>query len=267
MIGAIVGDIAGSTREWHNVKSKNFELLPEGSFFTDDSVMTLAVAQWLAGDPAHEAGTLVHGMQDLGRRYPHAGYGGRFRLWLRDDTPEPYNSWGNGSGMRVSPVGLYARTLGECLDLAKRSAEVTHNHPEGVKGAQAIASATFMAKHGAGKTEIKEYITRIFSYNLDRSIDGIRPFYRFTVSCQGSVPEAIIAYLESKDFEDAIRNAISLGGDSDTLAAMAGAIAAAEYGIPQDIADFCMGKLTPDLQEILVNFENRVASTTKFSGQ
>lgn len=256
MLGAIVGDIAGSTREWDNVKSKRFELLPEDSFFTDDSVMTLAIAQWLAEDPTHGATSLVRSMRELGHRYPHAGYGGRFGGWLVGDNPQPYNSWGNGSGMRVSPVALYAKTLSECLDLAKRSAEVTHNHPEGIKGAQAIASASFMALHGAGKAEIKEYVVRTFGYDLGRSIDEIRPTYAFTESCQGSVPEAIIAYLESEDFEDAIRNAISIGGDSDTIAAMTGAIAAAEYGIPQDMADFCWNKLTPDLQEILDNFES-----------
>lgn len=260
MLGAIVGDIAGSTREWHNIKSKSFELLPKKSFFTDDSVMTLAIARWLVEDPVHEASTLVLSMQDLGRRYPHAGYGGRFRGWLVDEDPQPYNSWGNGSGMRVSPVALYAKSLDECLDLAKRSAEVTHNHPEGIKGAQAVAAASFMAGHGASKAEIKKYVSDTFSYNLNRSIAQIRPTYTFTESCQGSVPEAIIAYLESKDFEDAIRNAISIGGDSDTIAAMAGAIAAAEYGIPQDIADFCWNKLTPDMQEILTNFEQLISN-------
>ena len=258
MLGSIVGDIAGSTREWNNIKSKNFEFLPKRSFFTDDSVMTLAVAQWLVEDSAHETNTLVFSMQDLGRRYPHAGYGNRFRQWLHKDNPEPYNSWGNGSGMRVSPVALYATSLKECLDLAKRSAEITHNHPEGIKGAQAIAAATFMAGHGIDKSEIKEYISKTFGYDLNRSIEQIRPTYEFTESCQGSVPEAIIAYLESKDFKDAIRNAISIGGDSDTIAAMTGAIAAAEYGIPQDIAKFCMGKLTLELQEILVKFEETI---------
>lgn len=258
MLGAIVGDIAGSTREWHNIKSKDFELLPKKSFFTDDSVMTLAVAKWLVEDSTHETNTLVLSMQDLGRKYPQAGYGNRFRLWLYEDNPEPYNSWGNGSGMRVSPVAFRATSLEECLKLAKRSAEVTHNHPEGIKGAQAIAAATFMAGHGTGKLEIKEYISRAFGYNLNRNIAQIRPTYEFTESCQGSVPEAIIAYLESKDFEDAIRNAISIGGDSDTIAAMTGAIAAAEYGIPQDIAEFCASKLTLDLQEILVKFEETI---------
>lgn len=258
MLGAIVGDIAGSTREWHNVKSKTFELLPPGSFFTDDTVMTLAVAQWLIDDPAHEADTLVRSMQQLGRRYPRAGYGGRFRLWLREENPQPYNSWGNGSGMRVSPVALYAQTLPECLELAKRSAEVTHNHPEGIKGAQAVAAAAFMAAKGENRNAIKKIIADTFGYELNRSISQIRPGYEFTESCQGSVPEAIIAYLESTDFEDALRNAISIGGDSDTIAAMAGAVAAAEYGIPADIAAFCTAKLTPDLQAILTRFESKI---------
>lgn len=262
MLGAIVGDIAGSTREWHNVKSKRFELLPKKSFFTDDTVMTLAVARWLVEAPEHDSDSLVIAMQELGRRYPHAGYGGRFRMWLQEVAPAPYNSWGNGSGMRVSPVALYARTFEECLDLAKRSAEVTHNHPEGIKGAQAVAAAAFMAGHGNSKNDIRRYVAETFGYNLNRTIKQIRPAYEFTESSQGSVPEAIIAYLESTGFEDAIRNAISIGGDSDTIAAMTGAIAAAEYGIPQELADFCTDKLTPDLREILVCFERTVSNCT-----
>lgn len=258
MIGAIIGDIAGSTREHHNVKSKNFTFLPQYSHFTDDTVMSLAVAKWLTEDPEHKEETLVKCMQELGRRYPDAGYGKCFYGWIFSNDPKPYKSYGNGSAMRVSPVALYAKSLDECLDLAKRSAEVTHNNPEGIKGAQAIAAATYLVAHGSTKEEVKEYVVKTFGYNLNRTIDEIRPVYKFDVSCQGSVPEAIIAYLESKDFEDAIRNAISIGGDSDTIAAMAGSIAAAEYGIPAKFAEFCYGKLTYTLKNVLNKFESTI---------
>ena len=250
MLGAIVGDIVGSPYEFYNTKSPSFELFTPQSYFTDDSVMTLAVAKWLIEDEAHTIHYLIYCMQELGNRYPRAGYGGNFMDWLRMDEPQPYNSWGNGAGMRVSPVGLYANTLDEALALAALTASVSHNHPEGVKGAQAIATSVFLCKEGKSKQEIKEYVEKIFDYNLNRRIADIRPTYDFDVSCQGSVPEAIIAFLEGNSFEEVIRLAISLGGDSDTIGAMAGAIAACMYPIPRDIAERCDSILTDDLREI-----------------
>lgn len=254
MLGALVGDIIGSTYEWYNTKRTDFELFEKGSRFTDDSVMTLAVAKWLVEDKEHTSKELIRCMQELGRRHPDAGYGGRFIGWLYEEEPQPYNSWGNGAGMRVSPVGLYAKTLEEALELAEITASVSHNHPEGVKGAQAIATSVFLCKQGKSKQEIKEYVEQTFGYNLHRTIAEIRPRYGFDVSCQGSVPEAIIAFLEGNSFEEVIRLAISLGGDSDTIGAMAGAIAACRYPIPDDIAEKCDSLLTDDLREIKDRF-------------
>jgi ADP-ribosylglycohydrolase len=254
MLGALVGDIIGSVYELYNTKRTDFELFNEISRYTDDSVMTLAVAKWLVEDEAHTIHYLIYCMQELGHLYPYAGYGGRFMGWLFNDNPQPYNSWGNGAGMRVSPVGLYAKTLDEALALAALTASVSHNHPEGVKGAQAIATSVFLCKQGCSKQEIKEYVEKTFDYNLDRTIEKIRPRYEFDVSCQGSVPEAIIAFLEGNSFEEVIRLAISLGGDSDTIGAMAGAIAACMYPIPDDIAKRCNDILTDDLREIKDKF-------------
>ena len=239
MLGAVVGDIIGSVYEFRNVKTTDFELFPKGSRFTDDSVMTLAVAKWLTEDKRHTAEGLTACMQELGRRHEDAGYGGRFLGWLWEENPQPYNSWGNGAGMRVSPVGLYAKTLDEALALAEITALVSHNHPEGVKGAQAIATSVFLAKEGKSKQEIKAYVEQTFGYDLDRTTAEIRPSYHFDVSCQGSVPEAIIAFLEGNSFEEVIRLAVSLGGDSDTIGAMAGAIAACVYPIPGEMAEKC----------------------------
>lgn len=193
-------------------------------------------------------------MQELGNRYPRAGYGGNFMAWLREDEPQPYNSWGNGAGMRVSPVGLYARTIDEALALAAITASVSHNHPEGVKGAQAIAACVFLCKEGKSKQEIKEYAEKTFGYDLNRKISDIRPSYDFDVSCQGSVPKAIIAFLEGNSFEEVIRLAVSLGGDSDTIACMASAIAACMYPIPREIAERCDSILSDDLREIKNQF-------------
>ena len=250
MLGAVVGDIIGSVYERRNTKSTDFELFSDRSRFTDDSVMTLAVAKWLLEDEAHSIRHLIICMQELGNRYRHAGYGGRFKAWLGADNPQPYNSWGNGSGMRVSAVGLYAKTLDEALALAALTASVSHNHAEGVKGAQAIATSVFLCKQGKSKQEIKEYVEKTFGYHLNRTIGEIRPNYHFDVSCQGSVPEAIIAFLEGNSFEEVIRLAISLGGDSDTIACMAGAIAACVYPIPDAIVEQCGALLTSDLKFI-----------------
>ena len=254
MLGALAGDIIGSVYEFYGTKSTEFDLFSDASRFTDDSVMTLAVAKWLVEDEAHTLHYLIYCMQELGHEHPYAGYGGMFHGWLSEDNPQPYNSWGNGAGMRVSPVGLYAKTLDEALALAALTASVTHNHPEGVKGAQAIATSVFLAKEGKSKQEIKEYVEKTFDYNLHRTIAEIRPRYGFDVSCQGSVPEAIIAFLEGNSFEEVIRLAISLGGDSDTIGAMAGAIAACVYPIPDEIAERCDKLLTEDLREIKENY-------------
>ena len=254
MLGAIAGDIIGSTYEFCNTKSMDFELFEHGCRFTDDTVMTLAVAKWLMEDEAHTIHYLIYCMQELGRLHPDAGYGGRFLGWLWEDDPQPYNSWGNGAGMRVSPVGLYSKTLDEASALAAVTASVSHNHAEGVKGAQAIATSVFLAKEGKSKAEIKAYVEKTFGYDLNRTIAEIRPRYGFDVSCQGSVPESIIAFLEGNSFEEVIRLAISLGGDSDTIGAMAGAIAACVYPIPDEIAERCNSILTEDLREIKDRF-------------
>lgn len=256
LLGAIAGDIIGSAYEWNNVKDTGFDLLPPAADYTDDTVMTLAVARWLCEDSGRAHETLVKIMQQLGRKHPHRGYGGAFGKWLYEPNPQPYNSWGNGSGMRVSPVAYVAGSLKECLELAKITAEVTHNHPEGVKGAQAIASAAWLCRQGKSKEEIKSYVTRTFAYDLDFTLDAIRPEYRFDVSCQGSVPQAIVAFLEGNTFEEVARLAVSIGGDSDTIAAMACSIAAAgAMPIGDDLAKACRNKLSADLIDILDKFE------------
>lgn len=241
MLGAVAGDIIGSAYEFSELKDYNFRMLPSGSRFTDDSVMTIAVARWLShyDDEGLTKEQLIDCMQSLGRKYPFAGYGSSFKNWIWSDNPQPYSSWGNGSAMRVSPVGLYARTLDETLELAKITAEVSHNHSEGIKGAQAVAVAVWMARNGKSKDEIREYIQCQFNYNLNRTIDEIRPGYQWDISCQGSVPESIIAFLEGKDFEDVVRLAVSLGGDADTMASIAGSIAECIYPIPDWIVNAC----------------------------
>jgi len=225
MIGAIAGDIIGSVYEARPIKTKEFPLFHPLCRFTDDSVLTVAVAQAVMTD-----GDYRRWVWEIGRRYPHAGYGGTFSRWLRSGNPEPYNSWGNGAAMRVSPVGWAFESLDEVLSEAARTAEISHNHPEGVKGAQAVALAVFLARTTGKKALIAREVTERFGYDLDWTVESIRPSYEFDVSCQGTVPEAIISFLESESYEDAVRNAVSLGGDSDTLACIAGAIAEAYYG-------------------------------------
>ena len=249
MIGAIIGDIIGSIYEWRNIKTKDFQLFGKGCRFTDDSVMTIAVAEALMNGGTPE--DYVKAMKRLGKIYPNAGYGGHFRKWLFTDDSEPYNSWGNGSAMRVSPVGWRFDSLEETEKAAEISAAVTHNHPEGIKGAQATASAIFLARTGKSKNEIKVYIENKYGYDLTRTLDDIRPAYKFDVSCMGTVPEAIIAFLESADFEDAIRSAVSLGGDSDTLTAITGSIAEAAYGVPETIRDKALSLLDEPFLEVL----------------
>lgn len=227
MYGAMIGDKVGSRFEFDPIKTKDFELFTDESTFTDDTVMTVAVARALMSYKKHGGDfkeILIEQMLYLGNKHPHAGYGAMFSDFLHSDNPQPYGSYGNGSAMRVGPVGLYAESIEEALELAKQSAEVTHNHPEGIKGAQAIAVAVFLAKTGESRDYIRAFINHHF-YPLDFTLDDIRGKYHFDVTCQGSVPPAIVAFLESTSFEDAIRNAISLGGDSDTLAAITGGIA------------------------------------------
>ncbi len=254
MLGAIAGDIIGSTYERKHQKRYEFELIPRYSRFTDDSVMTLAVAKWLIVDKSLSSKYLIECMQNLGRRYP-CDYGIMFMNWLSNDNPKPNNSYGNGSAMRVSPVGLYASSLNEAMELAYLTASVSHNHPEGVKGAQSVAAAMYMARNGYSKEQIREVIAAMFDYNLFRTIEDIRPTYRGGGSCQRSVPEAIIAFLDGKDFEDVVRLAVSLGGDADTQAAIAGGIAACIYPIPEYIVEECERRLAPELLQIMRDFE------------
>lgn len=260
MLGAIVGDIVGSVYEWSNIKTKDFPLFREDCFFTDDTVMTCAVAEAIMNGGQKD--DFIDAMKKYGRMYPDAGYGPRFNTWIQSNDCSPYTSFGNGSAMRVSPCawimdcGFFARTgtWPSSRNLARISAEVTHNHPEGVKGAMATSDAIFLCRYYFGgycgdyeqpinddpaecKRRIREYIEKEYGYNLSQSLDDIRPTYHFNETCQDTVPQAIIAFLESTDFEDAIRNAISLGGDSDTLAAITGSIAEAAYGIPDWIKD------------------------------
>lgn len=262
MLGAIVGDIVGSVYEFNNTKDYNFHMVTPRSRFTDDTVMTLAVAKWLTEDKTHSESYLIKCMQELGRKYPNAGYGGTFRRWLYRDDTKPYNSLGNGSAMRVSPVGYFAHSLDEALELAKTSAEVTHNHPEGIKGAKAIATAIYLARQGKAKKDIQQYVINTFGYDLNRTIDLIRPAYTYNVTCMGSVPEAIIAFLDGNDFKDTIRKAVSIGGDSDTIGAMAGSIAQVLYGIPKPLAGYCYECLTPELRSILDEFEDMTGRHT-----
>lgn len=250
MIGAIAGDIIGSVYEPCPIKTKHFDLFDSRCRFTDDSVLTVAVADSiLKGRPYAES------LREIGRCYPNAGYGGSFIQWLYSDDPRPYNSWGNGSAMRVSPVGFAFSTEDEIILQAKKTAEISHNHPEGIKGAQATALAVFLARTTGDKEKIRKQISQRFGYDLDRGVDDIRPTYTFDISCRGTVPEAIISFLDSHSYEDAIRNAISLGGDSDTLACITGGIAEAFYGaVPSYIMDKVKEILTRDLWEITKEF-------------
>ncbi len=250
MLGAIAGDVIGSVYEHHNVLSKEFVLFSPDAFFTDDTVLTVALADTiLNGTPYLDNLILYY------NRYSGAGFGGYFVRWVNSGESHPYYSFGNGSAMRVSPVGFAYNDLETVLREAEKSAEVTHNHPEGIKGAQATAAAIWHARKGHEKMKIKSYIESTFGYDLSRRLDDIRPEYKYNETCQGSVPEAIIAFLESTDFEDAIRNAISIGGDSDTLACITGGIAEAFYGgVPHNIMDFVYGKLDGSLTEIINQF-------------
>ena len=260
MIGAILGDMIGSPYEFdRSPKTKEFPLFGKHSVFTDDSVMTVAVADALLGtmgktDEEIKA-ALVESMQKWGKKYPDAGYGGMFYRWLRSKQPEPYGSYGNGSAMRVSAAGWLFDTLEETRHIARLTAEVTHNHPEGIKGAEATAGAIYMARTGSSKEEIKAYVIREFGYDLSRTCDEIRPGYHHVESCQETVPEAITAFLEGTGFEDVIRTAVSLGGDCDTLTCIAGGMAEAMYGVPEDLKAECRKRLEPDMVKVLDRFE------------
>ncbi|MBQ6719941.1 MAG: ADP-ribosylglycohydrolase family protein [Oscillospiraceae bacterium] len=266
MYGAILGDIIGSPYEFdRGGKTKDFPLFSERSEFTDDTVMTIAVADaFLPVQPEMEDDTIrqrvVMKMQKYGHLYPHAGYGSRFRHWLRERQPQPYNSWGNGSAMRVSAVGWLFGDLEIVRRMARLSADVTHDHPEGIKGAEAAAAAIFLARTGSTKAEIKAYIEGNFHYDLSRTCDEIRPDYCHVESCQETVPEAITAFLEGESFEDVIRTAVSLGGDCDTLTCIAGSMAEAFYGVPEELKAECRKRLPGDLLEVLQQFDGQVFS-------
>lgn len=264
MYGAILGDIIGSPFEFdRGDKTKDFKLFSRRSHFTDDSVMTLAVCEALlkVGQDAtvkEIEDAVITSMQSWGRRYPHEGYGGYFRRWLTARHPEPYNSFGNGSAMRVSAAGWLYDSLEKTRVVAKATANVTHNHPEGIKGAEATASAIFMARNGSSKEEIKKYIENEFHYDLNRTLDEIRPSFHMDETCQKTVPEAIIAFLEARDFEDAIRNAVSLGGDTDTLGAITGSIAEAYFGISETLISECRNRINKDMRDIVDAFYSLV---------
>ena len=265
MLGAIVGDLVGSPYEFNNHRSKDFPLFTRASFVTDDSIMTLALAKALMETARHldredEAfypllsKLAVKYMQEVGRPYPDCGYGGRFFSWIYSDQPQPYRSYGNGAAMRVSPAGFFAKSLEETIKLSYTVTAVSHNHPEGIKGAEATAVAIFLARQGASLEDIGGYIQDHY-YDLDFSLDEIRPVYQFNETCQKTVPQAIQAFLESHSFEDAIRNAISIGGDSDTLAAITGAMAQAYYGVPPDIRKQALTYLDSRLLAIYYEWE------------
>jgi type I restriction enzyme M protein len=274
MLGAIIGDIVGSRFEFHNHRSKDFDLFAKGCFATDDSIMTLAVAKAILetekslapsgnDDRLSEAYRMLLGnltvqfMQEIGRNYPHCGYGGMFARWVFNDHPKPYNSFGNGAAMRISPVGFAARTESEVASLSETITSVTHNHEEGIKGAEATALAIYLARHGFSKSEIREKISGDY-YPLDFKIDDLRKTYNFNETCQETVPQAIECFLESQSFEDAIRTAISLGGDSDTIAAITGPIAEAYYGVAENIRAHALVYLDEDLRAIYDEWEHFV---------
>jgi len=253
MLGAIAGDIIGSTREFAPVLHKVFELLPEDSFPTDDTLLTIEIARWIL-----DGGDLVDAFHACVENHPDGGWGERFMYWADAKQRAPYNSFGNGSAMRVSPVGWAFDSAASVLEAAERSAAITHNHPEGIKGAQAVALAVFMGRTGASKGAIRDELTSRFGYALRATIDELRPHSRFDETCQGSVPQAIVAFLDSTDWEDAVRNAVSLGADADTQACIAGGIAEAFYdGVPESVREFAFSLLDADARSIVERFEAR----------
>ena len=263
IIGTVCGDIIGSAYEFHSTKDMDFKLFTRKSKFTDDTVMTCAVAEWLLNDPNHTHEELIKTMHRYGDEYPRAGYGGRFKRWLRRHSTEPYNSFGNGSAMRVSPVGYYAKTLEEALQLAQISAEVTHNHPEGIIGAQAVAASIFIMRNSLqpsiGWDEIRDYLKKYCFYKMDYTLQEWEEHiqkYTFDVTCQGSVPEAILCAIGSDDYEYCIRRAVSMGGDADTQVAIAGGIVAAYRPVPDHILNPCIELLDPPLVDVIEQFND-----------
>jgi len=256
-IGALIGDYCGSIYEWNNTHEESpdtIEILKNGKF-TDDSVLTVAVMDWIVNTGGESPEELSKILKNWATKYPDSGYGGKFKTWILSDSYKPINSYGNGSGMRVSPCAFYANTLEECLDLAKKSAEVTHNHEEGIKGAQAIAEAIYLARSGAGKEDMKRILEEDFKYDLSKPITEIgTKSHNFDATCQITVPEAIICFLESRDFIDCIRKSIWIGGDSDTIAAMACSIAEPYYGLPHFIMEQFKEKLTKDMRDEVIRF-------------
>ena len=259
IIGSICGDIIGSTREFNSIKTKEFDLFEYDSTFTDDTVLTLAIAKWLCEDK-DSTEVLIKNLQDFGNQYPNSGYGGMFYNWISSPNPEPYGSWANGSAMRVSPCAWVADSLEQANSLAYVSASVTHNHPEGIKGAVATCDAIYLARTGSSKDKIKNHVEKEYGYELNRNVDELRDVYSFDVSCQGSVPESIICFLQAEDFEDAVRNAVSLGGDADTQAAIAGSIAAAYYEVPEEIYSKAIEYLDSNLLGVFLDFEEKFMS-------
>ncbi|GAB6056964.1 ADP-ribosylglycohydrolase family protein [Desulfonatronum parangueonense] len=256
MIGAIAGDIIGSVYEWNNIKTKDFQLFAPYAHFTDDTVLTVALADSILTGTSYAVN-----LRRFYHWYPRAGYGGSFHRWANDPDAGPYNSWGNGAAMRISPVGNAFDDLETVLEKAREFTEVTHNHPEGIKGGQATAAAIFLARQGKSRDEIREFVEQRFGYDLSRHVDEIRPDYAFDVSSQGTVPQAIRAFYDSTDFEDAIRTAVSLGGDSDTLTCITGGIAQAFYGdVPEDIQDTVNEILDDRLGEIVRRFMEQYGS-------
>lgn len=265
MLGAIAGDTIGSVYEFDSVKHKDFALFTSQSTFTDDSILSIAVADVLLQRREQQAGSFAHSIKHYAQAYPNpvGGYGARFNQWAQSDSLSPYNSWGNGSAMRVSAVGFAYDTMATVLEVAKQTADVTHNHPEGIKGAQATAAAILLARQGESKTTIKDFVESTFDYNLSRTLTEIRPTYAFNESCQETVPESIIAFLESTDFEDAIRNTISLGGDTDTMGAITGGLAEAFYGgVPDAIAQETLKRLDQRLRTVTLAFCNKYTGYT-----
>lgn len=252
MLGSIAGDVVGSLHEYIATKTTQFPLFAPRSHWTDDTAATIAVARWLL-----DGGSLTHHLHDAVHAHPGAGWGTRFRHWAMSRSTTSLNSFGNGAAMRVAPAGFAARSLDEALALAKSACDLSHDHPEGIKGAQATAAAIYLARVGTAKPAIRHYITTTFSYDLSRTVDSIRPTYAFNEICQTTVPEAIIAFLDSHDFEHAIRLAISLGGDADTLAAITGGIAQAAYGVPDPIRSHTLSRLPPEFVTIIDRFESR----------